>query len=84
VLHKADQVLLTDIYSAGEEMIPGISSSAMMDSINKITNKVSFEKDITKLAKIALQNINQNSILIVMGAGSVGRVTKDILNIVNS
>jgi UDP-N-acetylmuramate--alanine ligase len=84
VLHKADQVLLTDIYSAGEEMIPGISSSAMMDSINKITNKVLFEKDITKLAKIALQNINQNSILIVMGAGSVGRVTKDILNIVNS
>lgn len=84
VLHKADQVLLTDIYSAGEKMIPGISSSAMMDSINKITNKVSFEKDITKLAKIALQNINQNSILIVMGAGSVGRVTKDILNIVNS
>ena len=65
-------------------MIPGISSSAMMDSINKITNKVLFEKDITKLAKIALQNINQNSILIVMGAGSVGRVTKDILNIVNS
>ena len=65
-------------------MIPGVSSSAMMDSINKITNKVSFEKDITKLAKTALQNINQNSILIVMGAGSVGRVTKDILNIVNS
>ena len=84
VLHKADQVLLTDIYSAGEKMIPGVSSSAMMDSINKITNKVSFEKDITKLAKTALQNINQNSILIVMGAGSVGRVTKDILNIVNS
>jgi UDP-N-acetylmuramate--alanine ligase len=84
VLHKADQILLTDIYSAGEKMIPGVSSSAMMDSINKITNKASFEKDITKLAKTALQNINQNSILIVMGAGSVGRVTKDILNIVNS
>jgi len=57
---------------------------ALMDSMNKIKNKVSFEKDIKELAKTALQYIDQDSILIVMGAGSVGRVTKDILNIVNT
>ena len=84
VLHKADKVLLTDIYSAGEKVIPGLNSLALMDSINKITHKVSFEKELTDLAKKALQQIDQDSILIVMGAGSVGRVTKDILNIVNS
>ncbi len=84
VLQKADKVLLTDIYSAGEKAIPGLSSMVMMDSMNKISNKVSFEKDITELAKTALQHIDQDSILIVMGAGSVGRVTKDILNIVNT
>jgi len=56
----------------------------MMDRMNKIKNKVSFEKDIEVLAKTALQQIDQDSILIVMGAGSVGRVTKDILNIVNT
>ena len=84
VLQKADKVLLTDIYSAGEKAIPGVSSMIMMDSMNKISNKVSFEKDITELAKTALQHIDQDSILIVMGAGSVGRVTKDILNIVNT
>jgi UDP-N-acetylmuramate-alanine ligase len=55
-----------------------------MDSINKITHKVSFEKELTDLAKKALQQIDQDSILIVMGAGSVGRVAKDILNIVKS
>jgi UDP-N-acetylmuramate-alanine ligase len=55
-----------------------------MDSMNKIMKKVSFEKDIAELAKTALQNIEQDSILIVMGAGSIGRVTKDILNIVKS
>ncbi|MSQ81184.1 MAG: UDP-N-acetylmuramate--L-alanine ligase [Candidatus Methylopumilus sp.] len=84
VLHKADKVLLTDIYSAGEKMIPGVSALAMMEGINKITDKVFFEKDISYLAKIALQHIDQDSILIVMGAGSIGTVTKDILNIVNS
>ena len=84
VLHKADQILLTDIYSAGETLISGVSSSVMMEDINKITTKVSFEKEITELAKTALQNISQDSILIVMGAGSIGRVAKDILNIVNS
>jgi UDP-N-acetylmuramate--alanine ligase len=84
VLQKADKVLLTDIYSAGEKVIPGVNSIAMMDRMNKITNKVYFEKDIGVLAKTALQQIDQDSILIVMGAGSVGRVTKDILSIVNT
>ena len=49
-----------------------------------ITAIAAFEKDIKELAKTALQYIDQDSILIVMGAGSVGRVTKDILNIVNT
>ena len=84
VLQKADKVLLTDIYSAGEKAIPGVSSKAIMDSMNKISNKVSFEKDYTRLARIALQDIDQDSILIVMGAGSVGKVTKDIFNILNA
>jgi UDP-N-acetylmuramate--alanine ligase len=84
VLQKADKTLLTDIYSAGEKVIPGVSSIAIMDSMNKIMKKVSFEKDIADLAKTALQHIEQDSILIVMGAGSIGRVTKDILNIVKS
>jgi UDP-N-acetylmuramate--alanine ligase len=84
VLQKADKTLLTDIYSAGEKIIPGVNSLAIMDSMNKIMKKVSFEKDIAELAKTALQNIEQDSILIVMGAGSIGRVTKDILNIVKS
>jgi UDP-N-acetylmuramate--alanine ligase len=84
VLQKADKVLLTDIYSAGEKAISGVSSKAIMDSMNKISNKVSFEKDYTRLARIALQDIDQDSILIVMGAGSVGKVTKDILNILNA
>ena len=84
MLQKADKTLLTDIYSAGEKVIPGVSSIAIMDSMNKIMKKVSFEKDIADLAKTALQHIEQDSILIVMGAGSIGRVTKDILNIVKS
>ncbi len=84
VLQKADKVLLTDIYSAGEKAISGVSSKAIMNSMNKISNKVFFEKDYTRLARIALQDIDQDSILIVMGAGSVGKVTKDILNILNA
>jgi UDP-N-acetylmuramate--alanine ligase len=84
VLYKADKVILTDIYSAGEKVILGVNSLALMDSINKTTHKVSFEKELTDLAKKALQQIDQDSILIVMGAGSVGRVAKDILNIVKS
>jgi UDP-N-acetylmuramate--alanine ligase len=84
VLRKADKVILTDIYSAGEKVILGVNSLALMDSINKTTHKVSFEKELTDLAKKALQQIDQDSILIVMGAGSVGKVAKDILNIVKS
>ena len=83
VLDKADKVLLTDIYAAGEKVIPGVCSKAMMDSINKKAHKASFEKELTELAKTALQQIDDNSILIVMGAGSVGRVAKDILSTVN-
>jgi UDP-N-acetylmuramate--alanine ligase len=83
VLDKADKVLLTDIYAAGEKVIPGVSSKAMMNIINKKAHKVSFEKELIDLAKTALQQIDHNSILIVMGAGSVGKVAKDILSIVN-
>ena len=84
VLLKADKVLLTEIYAAGEKVIPGINSVTMMNSMNKIENKTYFEEDIVAIAKTALQQIESDSILIIMGAGSVGRVTKDILSIVNS
>ncbi|WP_462332825.1 UDP-N-acetylmuramate--L-alanine ligase [Schwartzia sp. (in: firmicutes)] len=75
----ADLLLLTDIYSAGEEKIPGISGETIFTEVIKATGqKVSY---IEKRADIApyLQSIAQpGDLIITMGAGDIWKTGEEL------
>jgi UDP-N-acetylmuramate--alanine ligase len=74
-LAGADEVMLTDIYSASEEPLPGVTVEALAASINtsratpaRIVNSV--DDVAAALAEIA----RPGDLVITMGAGSIGTV----------
>lgn len=75
-LAKVDELLMLDIYSAGEEAIPGISSQALCQNIQQhsVLNPHFIERqdDIDTTLKNILQ---PNDILLTQGAGSIASIS---------
>jgi UDP-N-acetylmuramate--alanine ligase len=78
-LADADQVILLDIYGAGEESIPGASSSVIAEKIRALGTKVDFEPSIVTAIELAVSAANANDLIITMGAGDVTSLGVQIL-----
>ena len=77
VLKIPDRVFLFDIYSAGEPDIKGISTKSLMKSLNH--PQMHYLRNFKDAKNIISDLIEDNSILIIMGAGSIGNFTQQIL-----
>lgn len=75
-LDALDQVFLLDIYPAREEPIPGVSSDIIYDQM-ELTHK----KCCTKAT--LLEELEQHSldVLLTLGAGDIGAMTQDIVQL---
>ena len=70
--HDADVLLLTEIYAAGEEKIPGVESAALAAAIESHGHRsVSFIADLDRVAPELLPELRQGDLVLVMGAGSI-------------
>ena len=68
----ADQVILTDIYSAGEQPIPGISGEVIKTSVEEHTDqKVTYIPDKANIARYLSQIVEPGDLVITMGAGDI-------------
>jgi UDP-N-acetylmuramate--alanine ligase len=75
----ADAVLLTDIYAAGEEPIPGISGRALADAVRARGHRdVSFVER-KQLAAAARERVRQGDLVITLGAGDITAVGPELL-----
>ena len=77
VLKIPDKVFLFDIYSAGEKTIKNITTRNLIKSIKK--QDVHYLPNFKTAKNTIFDLIEDNSILIVMGAGSVGNFIKQII-----
>ncbi len=71
----ADQIILTDIYSAGEQPIEGIDSQLLEKHI--ITNghkNVSFIRDLEQIAQTLASQVQSGDIILTLGAGNIWQV----------
>jgi UDP-N-acetylmuramate--alanine ligase len=75
----ADQIILLDIYGAGEESIPGASSSVIAEKIRSMGTKVDFEPSIIAAIELAIADAKPTDLIITMGAGDVTSLGKQIL-----
>lgn len=77
-LSLSDELILMDIYPAGEQAIKGINSENLADDIKKrgvkvtVTNEETLESSLDKI-------INDGDIILAQGAGSISRIINEIM-----
>ncbi len=77
----ADEVLLLDIYGSAREKQGGIDAETLTAEINKVSKNAKYIKNIDSAVAYLQKKLNENNVIITMGAGDVWRVGTDLLNL---
>jgi UDP-N-acetylmuramate--alanine ligase len=79
-LAQADEVVLTDIYAASEEPIPGVTVEALAAAMNAVRNTpVRVVKAVDDVAAALAALAAPGDLVITMGAGSIGAVPERLV-----
>jgi UDP-N-acetylmuramate--alanine ligase len=78
--NKADVVLVTDVYPAGEQPIAGATGEALAEAIRSHGHRaVSFVKGKSQVARALLDVIEPGDIVIALGAGDINASARELL-----
>jgi UDP-N-acetylmuramate--alanine ligase len=77
--NDADVLLLTDIYAAGEEPIPGATSAALADSVRACGHRDVTLVPRAELARAARGRVRAGDLVLTLGAGDVTQVGPELL-----
>jgi len=80
VLQSVDQLILLDVYSAGEEAIPGRESSDILLKLKEISKlPVNLIRDKQEIIKeIIKSSCSQEGILLMQGAGDISLLSQEV------
>ena len=79
VLTKVDQLILLDIYSAGEIPIKGIDSEELMKKISgQGFDKVKLLNSRNEIIRSLEDKVDDDSVLIMQGAGNISDISSEI------
>ncbi len=70
-LAAADRVILTDIYSAGEKALPGVSGRALAEAMAAQGMSVRFLPDLLTAPQQIRAELPAGAVLLTLGAGSI-------------
>ncbi len=80
-LSGADAVVLTDIYAAGEEPIPGVTAEALFESISRtLPGRVQLVKRLDEVAPAVAAIVRPGDLVLTLGAGSISAVGNQVLD----
>lgn len=69
---EADEVVITDIYAAGEQPIPGVNSEVLVDSIRQRGSvRAAYEPDFDRIEAYVREHAHTGDAVLVMGAGNI-------------
>ncbi len=79
VLSELDPLLITEVYSAGEEPIAGADGRSLCRAIRARgkANPIFIERS-EDLAEVLADTLQANDLLLTMGAGSIGQIAADL------
>lgn len=80
VLTNFDNIIIADIYAAREKDPKDISSQDLVDKIKLLGKNAFYIKDFDDIVKHIKEHACPNDIVITIGAGTVGEISKKILN----
>jgi UDP-N-acetylmuramate--alanine ligase len=79
VLAKPDVLLLLDVYSAGEDPIPGADGKSLLHKITELgVIKPHFIEDHADLATVLNQVLLDGDVLLMQGAGNIGMLASNL------
>jgi len=79
-LNKADVLIVTEIYKAGERAIAGVSGKILYEKIHLLGHKnIYFEPELKKIPEVVEKLALPEDMIIIMGAGSIYKVIPDII-----
>ena len=77
---EADRLVLTEIYSAGEEAIAGTSGKALCQAIQRRGHlEVEYVADRDEIARRLLPKLKSGDIVLTLGAGDIYKVGEEII-----
>jgi UDP-N-acetylmuramate--alanine ligase len=78
--HAADILFLTEIYSAGEQPIEGVSSAILLESIEQHGQRRVFRvPDVEHLAEQVIPLLEDNDVVLTLGAGNIWQAGERLL-----
>ena len=78
VLADVDQLLLLDVYSAGEEPIVGADSKSLCRSLRQRGKEPLHVATSAELAGALADNLQNNDLVLTQGAGNIGQLVKTL------
>jgi UDP-N-acetylmuramate--alanine ligase len=79
-LREADEIVLTDIYAAGEEPIAGVTLDTLADSIRAAGRPVHVARTLDEVVPALVQIAQPGDVVITLGAGSIGTVPRRLVD----
>ncbi|HYN09522.1 MAG TPA: UDP-N-acetylmuramate--L-alanine ligase [Vicinamibacterales bacterium] len=83
-LALADEVVLLDIYAAGEPAIPGVSLDALAASVRKSVTRLHLAHDLDEAAAAIGRIARRGDVVVTLGAGSIGALPDRILRVLGA
>ena len=78
---EADEVVLTEIYAAGEDPIPGVTADALAEVIRRRASRpVCVVRTLDELVPMLAARARPGDAVLTLGAGSIGTVAKRLLH----
>jgi UDP-N-acetylmuramate--alanine ligase len=78
--NNADALFLLDIYAASEPPIPGVTAEALTERIKQYGHKnASYIGELETAAEKVVEQLREGDLVITLGAGSVTRLSEQIL-----
>lgn len=78
VLSEADQLLLLDVYSAGEQPIVGADSKSLCRSLRQRGKEPIHIADHSELSHVLADLLADNDLVLTQGAGNIGQLVKTL------
>jgi UDP-N-acetylmuramate--alanine ligase len=82
--NDADVLLLTDIYAAGEDPIPGATAASLAEAIRACGHRDVTLVPRADLARTARARVQRGDIVLTLGAGDVTQVGPELLALLQS
>jgi UDP-N-acetylmuramate--alanine ligase len=75
----ADLVVLTDIYSAGEQNLGLVSGEILAAEISKKHEQINYQPNLDTMCKYLLETLRPGDLALFLGAGNLNQIIPDVI-----